>query len=153
MTSLKARLKEARADRGISQAGLAKALGLGQATIASIENGRNQSSGHLVQIAEYLGVSPTWLAEGTGPKRGQPAAWPFSAPFEAYQQLPESRKQALNTIVSAFLSAGAEEADLAKGQPQSRRTKQTDTLERKLDDLLPESSADDEQGRQRRRSK
>src|SRR3546814_8114147 len=122
MTSLKARLKEARADRGISQAGLAKALGLGQATIASIENGRNQSSGHLVQIAEFLGVSAAWLAEGVGTKRGQSASWPFSAPFEAYASLPESRTEALNTIVSAFLSVGGEAIPATEGQPQSQRT-------------------------------
>lgn len=69
MTTLSQRMKEARADAGLSQAALAKLVGGGQSTIASIENGRNQSAGNLVQIATVLGVSPTWLAEGKGPKK------------------------------------------------------------------------------------
>ena len=154
MSTLKDRLKEARADRGLSQAALAKALGLGQTTIASIENGRNQSSGALVQIAEYLGVSPTWLAEGAGPKKGRAPSWPFKAPFESYERLSEARKEALDTIVSAFLAGNAAEEQHFQGQPQSRRTSQTDSLANELENLLPKSSEDDSrQGRQRRRSK
>ncbi|MEN5063590.1 XRE family transcriptional regulator [Achromobacter aegrifaciens] len=72
MTTLSQRMKEARSDAGLSQAALAKLVGSGQSTIASIENGRNQSAGNLVQIALALGVSPTWLAEGKGPKKPLP---------------------------------------------------------------------------------
>lgn len=62
-------MKEARKDAGLTQAALAKLVGSGQSTIASIENGRNQSAGNLVQIARALGVSAIWLAEGKGPKK------------------------------------------------------------------------------------
>src|SRR3546814_9237354 len=104
-------------------------------------------------MAEVLGGSAAWLAEGVGTKRGQSASWPFSAPFEAYASLPESRKEALNTIVSAFLSVGGEAIPATEGQPQSQRTAHTDNLAEELDNLLLESSADDDARRQRRRSK
>src|SRR5690606_41856478 len=56
-------------EAGLSQAELAKAIGTGQSTIASIENGRNQGSGFLVDIARVLGVRPDWLASGRAPMR------------------------------------------------------------------------------------
>ena len=77
MNTLSERLKQARLDAGLSQAELAKQLGAGQSTIASIENGRNQSSGRLVDIAQVLGVNAAWLASGHGPR--QAAAAPAGA--------------------------------------------------------------------------
>ena len=62
-------MKKARIEAGLSQAELAKQLGAGQSTIASIENGRNQSSGRLVEIAQLLQVNPSWLASGQGPRK------------------------------------------------------------------------------------
>ena len=159
MSTLKDRLKEARAERGLSQAALAKALGLGQTTIASIENGRNQSSGALVQIAEYLGVSPTWLADGTGPKKNHAPSWPFRAPFEAYERLSEARKDALDTIVSAFLAGNAADEQHFQGQPQyPQRSAQTHNLSQSLDKELQDLEEMARDGRaegrpQRRRSK
>lgn len=67
MSELASRLKTARALLGISQADLAKRIGAGQSTIASIENGRNNGSGRLVDIAKALNVRPEWLARGEGP--------------------------------------------------------------------------------------
>lgn len=78
MSTLSERLKQARLDAGLSQAELARQLGAGQSTIASIENGRNQSSGRLVDIAQLLNVSPTWLASGQGSRRAAAAASPAS---------------------------------------------------------------------------
>jgi len=69
MNNLAERTKKARKDAGLSQADLAKAIGTGQSTIASIENGRNQGSGFLVDIARVLGVRPDWLASGRAPMR------------------------------------------------------------------------------------
>lgn len=69
MSTLSERMKQARVEAGLSQAELAKQLGAGQSTIASIENGRNQSSGRLVEIAQLLQVNPTWLARGQGPRK------------------------------------------------------------------------------------
>ncbi|OZI56761.1 XRE family transcriptional regulator [Bordetella genomosp. 4] len=67
MSELASRMKRARAESKLSQAGLAKRIGAGQSTIASIENGRNNGSGRLVDIAKALGVRPEWLSNGDGP--------------------------------------------------------------------------------------
>lgn len=66
MSTLSERLSKARGDAGLSQAALAKLAGCGQSTIASIERGRNQGSTVLPRLAELLGVSAIWLAEGRG---------------------------------------------------------------------------------------
>lgn len=69
MNTLAERFSAARKESGFSQAALAKQIGCGQTTIASIENGRNRGSGVLVKAASIFGVSALWLAEGRGPKR------------------------------------------------------------------------------------
>lgn len=66
MDTLAKRLKHARKTRGLSQAELANRLGVGQSTIASIENGRNQGSKFLVAIARELGTDAAWLEAGDG---------------------------------------------------------------------------------------
>lgn len=66
MDNLAKRLKHAREQAGLSQAALAKLIGSGQSTIGSIENGRNQGSGKLLQIARALRVRPEWLETGRG---------------------------------------------------------------------------------------
>lgn len=68
MKTLAERLKEARSDKGLSQTALAKLVGIGQATVASIENGRNRGSTYITKIARVLDVSPEWLADGIGDK-------------------------------------------------------------------------------------
>lgn len=71
MNTLAKRLKHAREIAGVSQATLAKQIGSGQSTIGSIENGRNQGSGKLLQIARVLNVNPEWLETGRGPMQPQ----------------------------------------------------------------------------------
>ncbi|WP_315136405.1 LexA family transcriptional regulator [Achromobacter marplatensis] len=88
MSALKDRLAEARTEAGLSQAQLAKAVGAGQSTIASIENGRNKGSSLFLDLARALNVNVEWLMDGAGPKKGdagaapstireQAAPWPF----------------------------------------------------------------------------
>ncbi len=88
MSALKDRLAEARTESGMSQAQLAKAVGAGQSTIASIENGRNKGSSLFLDLARALGVNVEWLMDGAGPKRGAAdgsvaaprkveSSWPF----------------------------------------------------------------------------
>lgn len=68
MTTFGERLKEARKDRGLSQASLAKIVGLKQPTIAELESdGKGSSKAAL--IAKALGVSAVWLSEGKGDKK------------------------------------------------------------------------------------
>ena len=79
MSTLAERLKQARKEAGLSQGALARLVGTGQSTIGSIENGRNQGSGLLVDIARVLAVSPDWLARGHGHMRsGQSVARGFT---------------------------------------------------------------------------
>ena len=40
--------------------------GMGQSTIAELENGRNKGSSHIAKIAKALNVSALWLTDGSG---------------------------------------------------------------------------------------
>lgn len=64
MSEIKDRLREARRNKGLSQARLSKLLGVSQASIAAIEAGRNKRPTNLVSIAKALDVSPYWLETG-----------------------------------------------------------------------------------------
>lgn len=67
LDSLADRLKWARDQKGLSQAALAKAAGIKTAgAIGHLETGVRGSSMRLPQIADALGVSAIWLAEGVG---------------------------------------------------------------------------------------
>lgn len=60
------RLKTARKHAGLIQAQLAKAVGIGQSTVAELEK-EGFGSSHVATIAAACGVSPIWLATGEGP--------------------------------------------------------------------------------------
>lgn len=62
--NLSERLKQARKNKGLSQSTLAKMIGTGQSTIASLENGDNKSTTRILDIARALNVSPNWLEKG-----------------------------------------------------------------------------------------
>jgi len=66
MTQLKDRLKIARKAARRTQAEVADGVGIKQPTYNQLETGKSQGSKHLVQIADFLGVSATWLATGKG---------------------------------------------------------------------------------------
>lgn len=63
---LSSRLKQARKAKGLSQAEVARGVGLKQAAVGHIESGRSQNSKYLPQIAKYLGVNYDWLLTGQG---------------------------------------------------------------------------------------
>lgn len=62
------RLKEARRNAGLTQAQLAKKVGIGQSTVAELERTASGSS-HVASIAAACNVSPMWLASGDGPMK------------------------------------------------------------------------------------
>lgn len=62
--NLSERLKQARKNKGLSQSALARMIGTGQSTIASLENGDNKSTTRILDIAKVLNVSPNWLEKG-----------------------------------------------------------------------------------------
>lgn len=65
------RVRRARNHAGLTQAKLAKAVGLRQATISELEKGESRSSAYLVHIAKACGVSAHWLATGEGDMLGK----------------------------------------------------------------------------------
>lgn len=66
MKTLAERLKYARDRKGWTQAQVAVAADLSTGTVGNIEAGIRQAKGSLPQIAEALGVSYKWLANGIG---------------------------------------------------------------------------------------
>lgn len=61
---LKDRLHKRRKELKLSREALAEKAGVSTSTITFLENGRNESSKHLVEIASALGVSAEWLKDG-----------------------------------------------------------------------------------------
>ena len=55
---------------GLTQVALAKLAGVSQQTITNIESGRNQSSTHLISIAEALGIPASYLNGSVESKLG-----------------------------------------------------------------------------------
>lgn len=103
----------------MSQAQLAKAVGAGQSTIASIENGRNKGSSLFLDLARALNVNVEWLMDGVGPKRGNGASdndarpapqlasapWPFrTIPEDQLRALPESQLNALEGAIALAIA-------------------------------------------------
>ena len=62
----KERLKAARRHAGLNQTELAERAGLTQTSISDLERGKSKATSFAAQIASVCGVSPMWLAEGTG---------------------------------------------------------------------------------------
>lgn len=58
---IKERLYQARKEKGLSREALAERAGVSTSTITFLENGRNESSKFLVEIASALNVSAEWL--------------------------------------------------------------------------------------------
>jgi len=67
MSTLGDRIKEARLSLGMSQAQLARKIGVSQGAIGHLEQGRTQASSLLLRLASALGVSPVWLESGDVP--------------------------------------------------------------------------------------
>lgn len=66
--SLGARLRFARKQAGMTQKQLAKKVGMSQSNMSELENNQYPSSSYTAQLADALGVSGIWLAEGRGPQ-------------------------------------------------------------------------------------
>ncbi|MGY3303169.1 phage repressor protein C with HTH and peptisase S24 domain [Pseudomonas sp. PvR086] len=62
----KERLKIARRHAGLNQTELAERAGLTQTSISDLERGKSKATAFAAQIASACGVSPMWLAEGSG---------------------------------------------------------------------------------------
>ncbi|MDE9545157.1 helix-turn-helix domain-containing protein [Xenorhabdus bovienii] len=60
------RLKEAMADKGLTQSALAEKAGMAQSMIWKLLSGKATKTGKLVDLAKALGVRPEWLSDGSG---------------------------------------------------------------------------------------
>lgn len=66
----KERIKAARRHAGLTQAQLAKLVGIDQASISDLERGRSQRSSYNASIAKACGVSAIWIESGAGSMAG-----------------------------------------------------------------------------------
>jgi transcriptional regulator with XRE-family HTH domain len=66
--ALGARIKERRKEFQLTQQELAQLIGVGQSTIASLENRDYKKSDHDFELAQALGVTVEWLRTGQAPK-------------------------------------------------------------------------------------
>lgn len=93
MKNFSERLRHARQQRGLSQAGLARLCNLSQSAISNYENGTRRDAREILDLAKALNVSVHWLRNGAGvmdlrqgnelsmqePNDGLPiVTWPFS---------------------------------------------------------------------------
>lgn len=72
MSTFGQRVKAAREQKGWSQETLAKAVGIKQPSVFSIENGPASGNKNALKIALVTGVRPEWLDTGDGPMVGEP---------------------------------------------------------------------------------
>lgn len=64
MSTIGVRVRQARKEQRLSQIELAKKANISQTTLSQLENGRNETSKELPQIALALGVDVHWLLTG-----------------------------------------------------------------------------------------
>ncbi len=58
------RVREAREEKGMSQAALARACGVNQQTIQKVETGRTLQPGFILELADALDTDPYYLSRG-----------------------------------------------------------------------------------------
>ncbi|PHM33566.1 helix-turn-helix domain-containing protein [Xenorhabdus innexi] len=99
------RLKEAMADKGLTQSALAEKAGMAQSMIWKLLSGNATKTGRLVDLAKALGVRPEWLSDGSGDKY-QPGETDVTAgqdnryvPVKVYEAEQETRE---TFVVPAF---------------------------------------------------
>jgi transcriptional regulator with XRE-family HTH domain len=66
--TLQKRLKSAREEAGLSQAALAKKVGMKQPSYSELETKEDAGSKNLLEIADALGVRLRWLKYNEGPR-------------------------------------------------------------------------------------
>ena len=96
-----ARIRIARQQANISQAALAKNLGIGRSSVANWECGLAKSSTtHLQQVAKVTGTAFEWLATGKEPLPAAPTPHP-AVPSKMENHLSEDERQ----LVTAYRHA------------------------------------------------
>lgn len=117
MNTLSLRIRKARTQSRISQAELARRVGVMRGAVTQWEqpSGTHPSLEHLIQIALQTGVRFEWLATGRGPSRGDDADPVPAVIVEDYaadeyeskalacfRRLPASRRKVVLEILEAL---------------------------------------------------
>lgn len=88
MKGIGQRIRRAREARGMSQAQLAKAVGIAQQTLATLEGDPDRGTKHVLKFAQALNQDPNWLATGEGAMRsvfaGEPTTLTPLAPADGF---------------------------------------------------------------------
>jgi phage repressor protein C with HTH and peptisase S24 domain len=92
------RLKEARNDAGLTQAELARLVGVKQGTVGEAEAG-GKSSRYMHEYARVLNVNIEWLSKGKGPKRSD------SLSIESFDIEQQEKRQGV--IIEQYDAVGA----------------------------------------------
>lgn len=109
-TGLGQRIVEARHAKGMSQAALARNLGVKTSTLAAWEHNRSEPrSNRLVMLAGILGVSPSWLLES----HNTPVSGGAPLPTDRYSAVRQKLEQVqrLQNEMAALLSALRQDLD------------------------------------------
>jgi transcriptional regulator with XRE-family HTH domain len=103
-TKLADRIKEARVQRGLSQAQLAAMAGVRQSAIGNLEAGIRKSTHNVLEIARALGVRPEWLQDGIGSREAKAVALrPEVVEIaEKINSMPAEKLAAIRTLVDAL---------------------------------------------------
>lgn len=97
-TGMGARIRAARQAAQLTQLGLAEAVGVSRSAVAQWETDRSGQVGvNLAKVASVLGVSPTYLLNGTvGPEGSSAAESPQEmALLRIYREMDEADRQTL----------------------------------------------------------
>lgn len=107
MEELKDRLKSARLDAGMTQKQLSDATGITQPVISDLEKGKQQGSAALVKLAEALGVSPSWLDQGAGPRRptADQQTQSASVVLSEFEKLTPAQQDSVREMIAALAAA------------------------------------------------
>jgi SOS-response transcriptional repressor LexA len=73
MNGLSLRLRNALEEKGMSQAKLAKNIGVSQQSIQYLCSGKAQGTTHAIEIADALEISPSWLLTGKNKETYKPS--------------------------------------------------------------------------------
>lgn len=117
-SSFASRLKSAAADRGLSQADLARRLGVTRGAVSHWYSGRSVPEGAtLAALADAVGVAARWIASGVGDRTPAPApAAPSttdldeveSALLNAFRSLSPEGRSALASLAVAVANQSAD---------------------------------------------
>jgi len=108
MVAYKDRLREAMNDAGVKTQALADALGVSYQACRKVLIGETNSftAANNSRAAEFLGVSPSWLADGTGEKTdGQHRTLSLVRPLVEGEQIPQGAVQTTEFLRQAFKAA------------------------------------------------